>query len=165
MLTWTGDGDAVVYVGADEMGWPGVLARVDLTTQVDTDLLRDSTFGGFLGVVASPDGSSIAAADAFGAIRIVSLIDGTVSESYPDSPGQPLLWLDDGRLILRSIMDQGKVLATHHGANTVEDLFSLPKGCRTISLNADASRGACTMLESFERDVWVARPQFISRPD
>jgi class 3 adenylate cyclase/Tol biopolymer transport system component len=165
MLTWTGDGDAVVYVGADDMGWPGVLARVDLTTEVDTDLLRDSLSGGFLGLVASPDGTSVAVGDAFGAIRIVSLENDQVTESYPDSPGQPVLWTSDGGLVLRSILDVGVVRMVRPGEEVTSELFLLPKGCRSLVLNADATRGACTMLQSLERDVWVARPQFVSRPD
>ncbi len=165
VLAWTGDGSAVVYVGADETGWPNVLARVDVTSAIDEDLLRraeDDVTGAFLGAVASPDGTRIAVADASGGIQLVSLVGGPIVEIYPDTPGQPVLWTADGNIVIRSILDRRelRMVPVEGGPTTL--LFELPEDCTALTLNHDASRSACTVLASFERDVWIGRPSGVN---
>jgi len=100
--------------------------------------------------------------DAFGAIRLISLSDGTFTSDYLDVPGRPLLWTADGRLVLRSMIDHNELRTVRAGETRTAVLFRLPAQCASVTLSGDAATFACTVLESFERDVWIARPKLIS---
>jgi len=159
-LTWARGGDAVVYVGADNAGWPSILSTVDTRTEGDELLIApdSQSVESFQGIVASPDGTRVVLGDGFGGLRFVTLDDGTVSDLYLDEPGLPIHWSQDGRIVVRSILNRAELLTVDLDTGRTESLASLPEGCDQVTLNLAAGRIVCSVPSPVERDVWLARP-------
>lgn len=159
-LTWARDGDAVVYVGADDAGWPSILSTVDTRTEGDELLVApdSQSVDSFQGIVASPDGDRVVLGDGFGGLRFVSLDGGAITDLYLDEPGLPVHWSPDGRIVIRSILNRSELRTVDLGTGRTQALAGLPEGCDQVTVSLAANRIVCSVPSPVERDIWLARP-------